>query len=199
MRTIIAVMLSWPPRAFARSTSCPAACAAGREPAMSRISPALTRSLSPSEQRMKTSPATYAIGSGRSSTSTSFAMPSARMILFASGCLAASSALDDVAVDHLLDHRVVLGDLRDRARVHEVDAAVADVRDARRRPRARAPRRRWSRADSRPRRWASTTRDGSPPRSRPSARRAGVVVSGAASTISTIVFTASSEASLPPA
>ena len=29
MRTIIAVMLSWPPRAFARSTSCPAACAGG--------------------------------------------------------------------------------------------------------------------------------------------------------------------------
>ena len=51
------------------------------------------------------------------------------MILFASGCFAASSALDEVAVDHLLDHRVVLGDLRDRARVHEVDATVADVRD----------------------------------------------------------------------
>jgi len=37
--------------------------------------------------------------------------------------------LDDVAVDHLLDHRVILRHLSDRAGVQQVHAAVADVRD----------------------------------------------------------------------
>ena len=39
--------------------------------------------------------------------------------------------LDDVPIDHLLDHGVVLGDLRNGSAVDEIDPAVSDVRDLR--------------------------------------------------------------------
>ena len=73
------------------------------------------------------------------------------------GMLRGVLGADQVAIDHLLDHRMVARDLRDGARMNEIDAAVADVRDVDAARMDAAPRRRSIPAGSRPR-WRAFPR-----------------------------------------
>ena len=136
------------------------------------------------------SSASNAKAGSRSSTSVSGLMPSARVILFASGWPCGMLGRERAAIDHLLDDRVVLGELPDLTRAHEVHAAVADVRDLgapRVHQHRHARRTRTARLAARLR---PSGRRGAPlARSRLAAPAPGGVPGGAPSTICTIVRT----------
>ena len=123
------VMLSWPPRAFARSTSLPAACAGGSELTIRedvRRLDEIAQAVGAEDERVA--------GDVRERLRSDVDLdvvvdPERAGDLVRVGVDRRLLGGEDLRVDHLLHHRVVARDLEDLPLVHQVHAAVADVRD----------------------------------------------------------------------